>query len=104
MEFVTELLLETLGQLHRGEIRWFLEITNRTFLHHSRFMPFWPFPNVRYIVVVFVLTYFHQSVKKTLDALKEMKKDDLIKKLSDRSSGPEGSTFQTKTSQTSPNG
>ncbi|XP_032415282.1 uncharacterized protein LOC116717785 isoform X3 [Xiphophorus hellerii] len=88
LEFVTELLLETLGQLRWREIRRFLEITNRKFHHDSRFMPFWAFPNVRYIVVGFVLTYFHQSVKKTLDALKEMKKDGLIKKLSDRSSGP----------------
>ncbi|XP_023187000.1 uncharacterized protein LOC111608146 isoform X2 [Xiphophorus maculatus] len=88
LEFVMELLLETLDELHEGEIWWFLEITHRKFLHDSGFIPFWAFPNVRYIVVVFVLTYFHRSVKKTLDALKEMKKDGLMKKLSDRSSGP----------------
>lgn len=104
MEFVTELLLETLEELHEKEIRKFLEITESKIDHLSGYMLFYHFPNVRYIVVGLVLIHFHQSVEKTMDALKEMKKDDLITKLSDRSSGLKGSTFQTKTSQTSQNG
>ncbi|XP_043973297.1 uncharacterized protein LOC122831280 isoform X3 [Gambusia affinis] len=87
LEFVTELLLETLEELHEKEIRKFLEITESKIDHLSGYMLFYHFPNVRYIVVGLVLTYFHQSVEKTMDALKEMKKDDLITKLSDRSSG-----------------
>ncbi|XP_016518913.1 uncharacterized protein LOC103155303 [Poecilia formosa] len=90
LESVTELLLETLDELDEGEIEKFQTITQNKIDHQSEYIPIWEtrLINVRYIVVVFVLTYFHQSVEKTMDVLKQMKKDDLIAKLSGRSSGP----------------
>ncbi|XP_054878880.1 uncharacterized protein LOC129353551 [Poeciliopsis prolifica] len=90
LEFVTELLLETLEELDEGEIGKFQTITQNKIDHQSEYIPMWETKliNVRYIVVVFVLTYFHQSVEKTTDVLKQMKKHDLIAKLSARSSGP----------------
>ncbi|XP_014833041.1 PREDICTED: uncharacterized protein LOC106910858, partial [Poecilia mexicana] len=89
LESVTELLLETLDELDEGEMEKFSENYNKID-HQSEYIPIWEtrLINVRYIVVVFVLTYFHQSVEKTMDVLKQMKKDDLIAKLSGRSSGP----------------
>ncbi|XP_047216760.1 uncharacterized protein LOC124865591 isoform X2 [Girardinichthys multiradiatus] len=90
LECMTELLLGTLVNLTEKELKNFQKITLSKIHHHRRYIPKGRIKigNVLHIVVVIVLTYDQQSLKRTIDVLKEMKRNDLVKKLSDRSSGP----------------
>ncbi|XP_030606346.1 uncharacterized protein LOC115794827 isoform X2 [Archocentrus centrarchus] len=93
MESVIELLLETLAALNDQELREFTQVLFE--IHHHRNKYDSGFPLMLYMmadlqdtVFVMVQTYGQQSVEKTMEVLKEMKRTDLAQRLSDCSSLP----------------
>ncbi|MED6248460.1 hypothetical protein ATANTOWER_000696 [Ataeniobius toweri] len=79
LECMTELLLGTLVNLTEKELKSFQKITLSKIHHHRRYIPKGrtKIRNVLHIVLVIVLTYDQQSLKRTIDVLKEMKRNDL---------------------------
>nr|XP_024656062.1 uncharacterized protein LOC112431632 [Maylandia zebra] len=91
MESVIELLLETLDGLNERELHEFNKNLRQIHLHkyYSVFswMPY-KWRNLQDTVFLMVQTYGQQSVEKTMEVLKEMKRTDLAQRLSDCSSLP----------------
>ncbi|XP_039886649.1 uncharacterized protein LOC120732849 [Simochromis diagramma] len=91
MESVIELLLETLYGLNNGELVEFNK--NLLQIHHDKYysdfswMPY-EWTDLQDTVFLMVQTYGQQSVEKTMEVLKEMKRTDLAQRLSDCSSLP----------------
>ncbi|XP_049439410.1 uncharacterized protein LOC125893026 isoform X2 [Epinephelus fuscoguttatus] len=87
---VIELLLETLAGLSDGELEMFKLFLDRSDLRRH-------YPDIHFgllrtadmqdTVFLMVLTYGQQSVEMTKEVLKEMKRTDLVQRLSDSSSG-----------------
>nr|XP_024656061.1 uncharacterized protein LOC112431631 isoform X2 [Maylandia zebra] len=91
MESVIELLLEALDGLNEPELREFNKNLQEIHLHKYDSV----FSLMRYMrtdlqdtVFLMVLTYGQQSVEKTMEVLKKMKRTDLAQRLSDCSSLP----------------
>ncbi|XP_039475973.1 uncharacterized protein LOC116330579 isoform X5 [Oreochromis aureus] len=91
MESVIELLLETLDGLNEqelSELNWTLQ---QIHLHKNysvfSLMPY-KWTNLQHTVFLMVQTYGQQSVEKTMEVLKKMKRTDLAQRLSDCSSLP----------------
>lgn len=99
MESVIELLLETLdglNELELSEFNWTLRQ-----IHHDKydsdFSWMWYMrTNLQHTVFLMVQTYGQQSVEKTMEVLKEMKRTDLAQRLSDCSSLPRSKTTKSK--------
>ncbi|KAL7393404.1 hypothetical protein ABVT39_010347 [Epinephelus coioides] len=92
MTSVIELLLETLAGLSDWELKKFKEVLlsqTDLYRHHSG-MPFIlrEIEDQQDTVFLMVLTYGQQSVETTKQVLKKMKRTDLVRRLSDSSSGP----------------
>ncbi|XP_039475971.1 uncharacterized protein LOC116330579 isoform X3 [Oreochromis aureus] len=91
MESVIELLLETLDALNYRELEEFkLTITK---IRHDKYysvlsLMLYRWTDLQHTVFLVVLTYGQQSVEKTMEVLKEMKRTDLAQRLSDCSSLP----------------
>ncbi|CAI5661640.1 unnamed protein product [Oreochromis niloticus] len=91
MESVIELLLETLDALNYRELEEFkLTITK---IRHDKYysvlsLMLYRWTDLQDTVFLVVLTYGQQSVEKTMEVLKEMKRTDLAQRLSDCSSLP----------------
>nr|XP_024656504.1 uncharacterized protein LOC112432099 isoform X2 [Maylandia zebra] len=91
MESVIELLLETLDGLNDRELHEFKLNLQEIHLHqyYSVFSWVWYMrTNLQHTVFLMVQTYGQQSVEKTMEVLKEMKRTDLAQRLSDCSSLP----------------
>uniref|UniRef100_UPI000D320DCA uncharacterized protein LOC112432177 n=1 Tax=Maylandia zebra TaxID=106582 RepID=UPI000D320DCA len=91
MESVIELLLEALDGLNEPELSEFNKNLPQIHLHKydSVFSWMWYMrTNLQHTVFLMVLTYGQQSVEKTMEVLKEMKRTDLAQRLSDCSSLP----------------
>ncbi|XP_030604842.1 uncharacterized protein LOC115793839 isoform X2 [Archocentrus centrarchus] len=93
MESVIELLLETLAALNDQELKEFKQVLEQ--IHHLRYKYYSDFPRMLHMrtdlqdtVFVMVQTCGQQSVKKTMERLKKMKRTDLAQRLSDCSSLP----------------
>ncbi|XP_030605459.1 uncharacterized protein LOC115794223 [Archocentrus centrarchus] len=93
MESVIELLLETLAALNDQELREFKQVLFE--IHHHRNKYYSDFTWMLFMrtdlqdtVFVMVQTYGQQSVEKTMEGLKKMKRTDLAQRLSDCSSLP----------------
>ncbi|XP_039662297.1 uncharacterized protein LOC120562581 isoform X2 [Perca fluviatilis] len=89
MASVIELLLETLKELRDGELQKFKKVLCD--FHRYFSVPLWMLwesTDRQDIVFSVVLIYNQQSVEKTREALMEMKRTDLVQKLSDSSSAP----------------
>nr|XP_024655557.1 uncharacterized protein LOC112431243 isoform X2 [Maylandia zebra] len=90
MESVIELLLEALDGLNEPELHdfnWTLRQIHRKY--YSDFSWMWYMrTNLQHTVFLMVQTYGQQSVEKTMEVLKEMKRTDLAQRLSDCSSLP----------------
>ncbi|XP_019219813.1 uncharacterized protein LOC102080324 [Oreochromis niloticus] len=91
MESVIELLLETLDGLNEQELSKFNK-TLRQIHFHKYYSDFSWMPyrgtDLQDTVFLMVQTYGQQSVEKTMEVLKEMKRTDLAQRLSDCSSLP----------------
>ncbi|XP_039661982.1 uncharacterized protein LOC120562342 isoform X2 [Perca fluviatilis] len=92
MASVIELLLETLKELRDGELQKFmmLLVSQTDFRRHFS-VPLWMLlesTDKQSIVFSVVLICGQQSVEKTKEVLMEMKRTDLVQKLSDSSSAP----------------
>ncbi|XP_025766934.1 uncharacterized protein LOC100692820 [Oreochromis niloticus] len=90
MESVIELLLETLAALNELEFSkfiWTLKQIHRKYDSDFSWMPYMS-KDLQDTVFLMVQTYGQQSVEKTMEALKEMKRTDLAQRLSDCSSLP----------------
>ncbi|TDH11451.1 hypothetical protein EPR50_G00060940 [Perca flavescens] len=92
MTSVIELLLETLKELRDGELQKFKKVlVSQTDFRRYFSDALWMLQEStdrQTIVFSFVLTYGQQSVEKTKEVLMEMKRTDLVQKLSDSSSAP----------------
>ncbi|XP_076746408.1 uncharacterized protein LOC112432102 isoform X3 [Maylandia zebra] len=91
MESVIELLLETLDGLNEPELSEFKLNLLQIYLHKydSDFSLMWYMrTDLQHTVFLMVLTYGQQSVEKTMEVLKEMKRTDLAQRLSGCSSLP----------------
>nr|XP_024656557.1 uncharacterized protein LOC112432184 [Maylandia zebra] len=91
MESVIELLLETLDGLNEPELSEFNKNLPQIHLHqyYSDFSWMWYMrTDLQHTVFLMVLIYGQQSVEKTMEVLKEMKRTDLAQRLSDCSSLP----------------
>ncbi|XP_042073389.1 uncharacterized protein LOC121813602 isoform X3 [Haplochromis burtoni] len=99
MESVIELLLETLDGLNDRELSEFNN--NLLQIHHDKYysdfswMPY-KWTDLQDTVFLMVQTYGQQSVEKTMEVLKEMKRTDLAQRLSDCSSLPRSKTTKSK--------
>ncbi|XP_076742259.1 uncharacterized protein LOC112432184 [Maylandia zebra] len=90
MESVIELLLEALDGLNEPELSEFnknLPQIHRKYYSDFSLMPYMR-TNLQHTVFLMVLTYGQQSVEKTMEVLKKMKRTDLAQRLSDCSSLP----------------
>ncbi|XP_073340769.1 uncharacterized protein [Pagrus major] len=92
MESVIELLLETLKDLsdaELGKFKYTLLIQTDYIIHfpYSTLMLRSQTTHVQHTVFIIVLNYSQQSVEKTKDILKTVKRTDLVQRLSDSSSG-----------------
>eukprot|EP00064_Thunnus_orientalis_P023676 superscaffoldBa00009202_g23930 len=101
MTSVIELLLETLADLSKSEFENFKKVLrSQSHLYNPYLEIPWRLPmkaDVQDTVFFVVPTFGQQSVEKTKDALIEMKRRDLVQRLSDSSSGPKSKTTKTKT-------
>ncbi|XP_026041786.1 uncharacterized protein LOC113032850 [Astatotilapia calliptera] len=91
MESVIELLLEALDGLNEPELDKFNWTLRQIHLHkyYSDFTWMWyMMSDLQDTVFLIVQTYGQQSVEKTMEVLKEMKRTDLAQRLSDCSSLP----------------
>ncbi|XP_035862451.1 uncharacterized protein LOC116060966 [Sander lucioperca] len=92
MASVIELLLETLKELRDGELQKFKKVlvSQTDFYRHFSDAPWmlWESIDRQDIVFSVVEIYGQQSVEKTKEVLKNMKRTDLVQKLSDSSSAP----------------
>ena len=98
MTSVIELLLETLKELRDGQLQKFKKVLCD--FHRYFSVPLWMLwesTDRQDIVFSVVLIYGQQSVEKTREALMEMKRTDLVQKLSDSSSAPKSKTIKKKT-------
>ncbi|CAI5661644.1 unnamed protein product [Oreochromis niloticus] len=91
MESVIELLLETLDGLNELELEkfnWTLQLIHfHKYYSDFSWMPYMG-TDLQDTVFLMVQTYGQQSVEKTMEVLKEMKRTDLAQRLSDCSSLP----------------
>lgn len=98
MESVIELLLEALDGLNEPELSEFSQTLRQ--IHHKYYSDFSLMPymrtNLQHTVFLMVQTYGQQSVEKTMEVLKEMKRTDLAQRLSDCSSLPRSKTTKSK--------
>ncbi len=97
---VIELLLETLADLSDQDFMRFKEVLFEMVIYKD--YPDFPsrllnVADMQDIVFLMVQNYGQQSVKKIKEVLMEMKRTDLVLRLSDRSSGPQSKTIKTKT-------
>ncbi|XP_067456887.1 uncharacterized protein [Thunnus thynnus] len=92
MTSVIELLLETLADLSKREFENFKKVLrSQSHLYNPYLEIPWRLPmkaDVQDTVFFVVPTFGQQSVEKTKDALFQMNRRDLVKRLSDSSSGP----------------
>ncbi|XP_063341012.1 uncharacterized protein LOC134635570 [Pelmatolapia mariae] len=91
MEFVIELLLETLACLNVWELNDFKEILHQIHCQKNYSYIRWMLymtTDLQDTVFFMVQIYGYQSVEKTIEGLKEMKRTDLSQRLSDCSSLP----------------
>ncbi|CAI5666130.1 unnamed protein product [Oreochromis niloticus] len=91
MESVIELLLQTLDRLNELELSEFNKNLPQIHLHkYDSGFSWTPYgwTNLQHTVFLTVQTYGQQSVEKTMEVLKEMKRTDLAQRLSDCSSLP----------------
>ncbi|XP_039887104.1 uncharacterized protein LOC120733129 isoform X1 [Simochromis diagramma] len=91
MESVIELLLEALDGLNEPELSEFNK--NLLQIHHDKYYSDFTWmwymrTDLQHTVFLMVQTYGQQSVEKTMEVLKEMKRTDLAQRLSDCSSLP----------------
>ncbi|XP_037642054.1 uncharacterized protein LOC119497753 isoform X7 [Sebastes umbrosus] len=89
MASVIELLLETLKDLSDEELERFKVVLRKTDFPR-RYIPWWQLEitDMQDVVFLMVLTDGQQSVERTKEILKTMKRTDLVQRLSDSSSGP----------------
>lgn len=87
---VTELLLETLADLSSRECWTFKRLLTLT----DRIIPLGPLLelDLRASVILMVQMQGLQSLKSTMDVLEDMKKTDLVQRLTDNSSSPQSKT------------
>ncbi|KAL3980140.1 beta-galactoside alpha-2,6-sialyltransferase (sialyltransferase 2) [Sarotherodon galilaeus] len=86
MAAVTDLLLQTLEDLSDQDLKefmWFLQFT----CFQKSLPQFPPSRNRKHIVNAMVQTCGHQSVEVTIDVFRDMKRTDLVQRLSESSSG-----------------
>ena len=98
MTSVIELLLETLADLsnreqkHFKQVLWSQSLVYEPYIKISRVVA-----DMQDTVFLMVKTFGQQSLKKTKKVLSEIKRTDLVQRLSDSSSGPKSKTMKTKT-------
>nr|XP_046255929.1 uncharacterized protein LOC124064997 [Scatophagus argus] len=92
MASVTELLLETLADLSDRELQIFKDVLCQFHIRHwDSVIPVmlpWETSDRQDIVFLMVQTYGQKAVEKTKEILNEMKRTDLVQRLSDSNSGP----------------
>ncbi|XP_039475988.1 uncharacterized protein LOC120442785 [Oreochromis aureus] len=90
MESVIELLLETLDALNYRELSEFNKNLRQIHRKYDSDFSLTPYrgTNLQHTVFLMVQTYGQQSVEKTMEVLKKMKRTDLAQRLSDCSSLP----------------
>ena len=100
MTSVIELLLETLAGLSKRELEYFKQIIwSQSYLYKPYLENPWMLlmmADMQDTVFIMVQTFGQQFVKKTKDILFQMNRRDLVKRLSDSSSGPKSKTVKTK--------
>ena len=98
MTSVIELLLETLAALSDGELKHFKQVLrSQSFVYEPYIEIPWLVADMQDIVFLMVKTFGQQSLEKTKKVLSEIKRRDLVKRLSDRSSRPKSKTMKTIT-------
>ena len=94
-----ELLLETLNDLSDWELntfRWFLQFTHfKKGLPCIAFSRLEPTGKAAILVDLIMETYGQQSVEVIREVFMEMKRTDLVQRLSETSSGPKGEINKT---------
>ncbi|XP_042280635.1 uncharacterized protein LOC121906043 isoform X1 [Thunnus maccoyii] len=88
MTSVIELLLETLADLSNRELKDFKKLLQSQSYPYKSYLEMLMMTDMQDTVFFVVQTFSQQSVKKTKDILNKMIKRDLVKRLSDSSSGP----------------
>lgn len=99
MSSLTELLLETLKDLNDRELRTYKEVLLSQINLHRSFsnIPLLDTTNLEDIVFLTVQAFGQQALEKTNVCLKQMRRTDLVQRLSHSSSGGKSKKITTKT-------
>ena len=98
MTSVIELLLETLADLSNRELKHFKQVLWSQSLVYEPYIEIpWSVADMQDTVFLMVKTFGQQSLEKTKKVLSEIKRRDLVQRLSDSSSRPKSKTMKSKT-------
>ena len=96
MTSVIELLLETLEDLSGEEFMNYVYMPQTDFHRHLSIVPWSVETTSMQDKVFLIVQYYGQRSMETIkEALKKMKRTDLVQRLSDSSSGPKSKTVKT---------